>query len=157
MITWHVTAIAGPNDAYQADVTHGQRELRVPFGMPTDEDRVESSIAKVFAKYRLELDTRTEDLVHLAIAAYTADVRVPRDDGFGAWTRDLRLHAFVREVDSWSAAVPLIERVLAFLTGDHWTVDVREAPADYVGERFATAEESNNADRSDGVPVLRWT
>lgn len=136
MITWHVTAIAGPQDDFHAPVADGEKELVVPFGIPTHPDRIESSVAKALAGHRLELRTAAEDLLHLATAAYTADLRIPRDDGFGDWTRDLRLHAFVRDAERWMAAAPLIERLLSFLTGDHWRVDFRAAPAAFSPERL---------------------
>lgn len=142
MITWHVTTIAGPNDTFRASIAHGENELLVPFGIATHPDRIETSVAKVLAKYRLELHAAAEDLLNLAIAAYTADLRIPREHGFGNWTRDLRLHVFVGDAARWSSATSIIERLLSFLTGDRWSVEVRETPDSYVPQRLPTPKKA---------------
>ncbi|MDK2013990.1 MULTISPECIES: Qat anti-phage system QueC-like protein QatC [unclassified Deinococcus] len=66
------------------------------------------------------------ELMTAATAAYTADVRVPRTAAYDSWTRELHLHLGVSSASRWSQARETLQKLLAFLTGDHWTVSVTE-------------------------------
>ncbi|MEO6324614.1 MAG: Qat anti-phage system QueC-like protein QatC, partial [Thermoanaerobaculia bacterium] len=43
----------------------------------------------------------------------------------------LSLHAFVHDPNLWRECVPLVQDMLGFLTGDHWTVVFRPTPRTY--------------------------
>ncbi|TPL51516.1 Qat anti-phage system QueC-like protein QatC [Mesorhizobium sp. B2-4-6] len=66
------------------------------------------------------------DLITLAALVHTADTRVSRfqtaQDG---WTRELSVVVPVSDPDRWNAAVPTLDRMLRFLTGDLWKVRFR--------------------------------
>ena len=66
------------------------------------------------------------DLITLAALVHAADTRVSRlqtsQDG---WTRELSIVVPVSDPDRWNAAVPTLERMLRFLTGDMWRVRFR--------------------------------
>lgn len=66
------------------------------------------------------------ELMTAATAAYTADVRVPRAPAYDGWTRDLHLHLGVANASRWTQARETLQKLLAFLTGDHWTVSVTQ-------------------------------
>jgi hypothetical protein len=134
----HVTAVAGPKDTFRAILPKGDSELLVPYGLPGHEEHVESSVAKVFAKHHLTLSPFGDDLLRLAIAAYTADTRTPRETGFGSWTRQFCLNIFVHDPERWGAAREDFQRLLSFLTGDIWEINVRPVPAGYEIERAPT-------------------
>lgn len=65
------------------------------------------------------------DLLNLATAVYSADVCTQRLTAYDRWTRDFRLFLPVGDPDRWSAASPLISRMLSFLSGDRWHVEFR--------------------------------
>lgn len=64
-----------------------------------------------------------EDLLAIAIAAYCADRTLQRGTARDAWTRDIHLEVPVLVPRRWD--VPLLERTLSFLTGDHWQITLR--------------------------------
>jgi hypothetical protein len=69
------------------------------------------------------------DVLVLAAMVHAADTRISRvQTSQDAWTRELAIGVPVSDPDRWNAARPLVERMLRFLTGDHWTVAFRPRP-----------------------------
>ncbi len=130
-MTWHVVAMAGRYDRYSPTVAPGDCMLPVPFDVPGNARRVQTSVPQVLARHRLALSPAADDLLRAATAAYAADVRVPRAGTFDGWTRDLTLHLPVGDLAAWETGAPLLGRLLAFLTGDRWRVLPRPLPAYY--------------------------
>lgn len=72
------------------------------------------------------------DLLVLAAHVHAADTRIARaSESQDGWTREIRLVVPVSDLARWAAAAPLIDRMLRFLTGDHWTVGFRVRPAGF--------------------------
>lgn len=68
------------------------------------------------------------DLVRLAVMVYAADRSVLRAAGNVNWTsRDLELTIPVSDPAAWSAQADDLERLLAFLSGDNWSLAFRSA------------------------------
>jgi hypothetical protein len=69
------------------------------------------------------------DLLVLAAHVQAADTRISRDsESQDGWTREIRLVVPVTDLQRWNASIPLLERLLNFLTGDRWTVGFRRRP-----------------------------
>jgi hypothetical protein len=124
-MTWHIVCLAGPTDRYAPSTTIGDAMLVVPFDVPGHPDTLHSAVPDVFATHGIVPTAATADLLLAAIAAYTADVRIQRRDSYDGWTRDLVLHLAVRQPARWETVAAHLERLLAFLTGDHCQVRVR--------------------------------
>jgi len=78
-------------------------------------------------------DSRTEDLLRLALYVYTLD-RLTRRDRRSSWSyrpRDLRLVVPVSDVEFWRTPYVhrLLVNVLDFLSDDHWDLDFRRSKA----------------------------
>jgi hypothetical protein len=131
-MTWHIVCLAGVADKFVPKLKQGDQVLLVPFDIAGHGDSLQTSVPEVLAKHAITLPPSAQDFLNAAIAAYTADVRVPRKGSFDDWTRDLALHLVVRNMDGWAEAAKSLERLLSFLTGDHWTVEARQAPKSYV-------------------------
>lgn len=87
------------------------------------------------------------DLYRICAAAYCADLRLPRRNGYDQWTRQIVLHVPVADPPLWSAQVEPLTRLLNFLSGDKWRIQLRErevpAPAQKARRKrgdLATAE-----------------
>ncbi len=130
-MTWHIVCLAGPTDGYAVDAAPDDAVLRVPFDCPGDPDAPLTSVPDVLATHGLAAMPAAHDLLRAAIGAYTGDVRISRREAYDGWTRDLVLHLPVSEPSGWTNGAARLERLLAFLTGDHWSVRVRPAPGDY--------------------------
>jgi len=131
-MTWHVLCLCGPRDAFRPTIGIADQILEVPFGIPGREQAVQSSVGRVFEQYGLMLSSSAEDLLVAAIAAYAADASIPRRYAYDRWTRDFVLHIPVNHSSCWQQARPAMERLLSFLTGDHWTIQLRQLEASAV-------------------------
>jgi len=124
-MTWHVLCLRGPDDAFRPAIRLADQVLEVPFGISGHAQTVHCSVASVLAQHGLMLSESAEDLLVAAISAYAADAGIPRRYAYDRWTRDFILHLPVSQPARWQQARPALERLLSFLTGDHWIIQVR--------------------------------
>lgn len=124
-MTWHVLCLRGPQDTFRPLIKTGDQLLEVPFGIPGYEKVVQSSVDSVFEQYGLVPSESAEDLLLAAISAYAADASIPRRYAYDRWTRDFMLYLPVNHPARWQQAQPAMERLLSFLTGDHWKIQLR--------------------------------
>jgi hypothetical protein len=69
------------------------------------------------------------DLLILAGVIYAADTRISRTRfSEDSWTREIELELPVCDPALWTVQVPLLERMLRFLSGDIWTIGFRRRP-----------------------------
>jgi hypothetical protein len=74
---------------------------------------------------------RAIDLMILAAIVTAADTRISRaSESQDSWTREIDLYLPAQQPDLFGARAQLIERILAFLTGDRWRVFFRRRHAD---------------------------
>ncbi|MFA4902944.1 MAG: Qat anti-phage system QueC-like protein QatC [Desulfobaccales bacterium] len=73
-------------------------------------------------------DQSVQAFLLAALGVWTADKLQPRQKTVDAWTRQLTLHLPVSP--AWLPLAPRMEAVFNFLTGDDWTLKLREAPLD---------------------------
>lgn len=129
-MTWHViTTIA--DQAPAVPLSQDAQHIEVRIDTP---DRPEFRAPVVYQDlkhYQPNFSPVLLDLMHAAMAAYTADVRVPRNRAYDQWTREIHLHFSVSDVAPWLTASQTLTRLLAFLTGDHWTVSVHPMTGPY--------------------------
>jgi hypothetical protein len=72
------------------------------------------------------------DILVLAAHVHAADTRISRTtESQDTWTREIRLVVPVSDIERWRATVPLLQRLLNFLTGDRWTLGFRPRPAGF--------------------------
>lgn len=65
------------------------------------------------------------DMMVLSTMVYMADTRIARiDHGQDSWTREIAIELPVNDVELWRPQIPLVERMLKFLTGDIWRLSV---------------------------------
>jgi len=63
-----------------------------------------------------------------ALGVWAGDKLLPRSFRPDAWTREIVLH--LPTAPAWAGLSPRLARVLNFLTGDNWTIKLRESPLD---------------------------
>jgi hypothetical protein len=124
-MTWHVLCLRGHRDTFRPSIKSGDQLLEIPFGIPGYERVVQSSVGSLFEQYGLVPSESAEDLLIAAISAYAADASIPRRYAYDRWTRDFILHLPVNHSACWQHAQPVMERLLSFLTGDHWKIQMR--------------------------------
>ncbi len=75
---------------------------------------------------QLEVKQIAVELYRLAAAIYSADTRIVRKEAFDNWSRDIALHFPVSDLNLWQEAKDTLEKLLNFLTGDHWEINFRQ-------------------------------
>ena len=65
-----------------------------------------------------------EDLLAIAVTAYCADRSIVREAQADAWTRHIEIDVPVRNPDRWD--LDSLKGVLSFLTGDYWSIRLRQ-------------------------------
>lgn len=125
---WHVVPLCGPHDRFDVPTPPDEPQLVVPLRVPGHETEINMNVDSVLANYGLAPSPAALDLLDAAVAAYAADVRVPRRNTYDGWTRQIDLHLSVRCPEKWEVAAPILQRMLRFLTGDYWEVSFRSAP-----------------------------
>jgi 7-cyano-7-deazaguanine synthase in queuosine biosynthesis len=126
-MTWHLIVTQGADDLYAPTLQPTDARLLIPIDHPTSPWRVGNDIDSVIADTLAAVPVPVvKDLLRLAVSVFTADLRVPRKRSEDRWTRDLTLYLPVSDVRLWTKARPTLLRLLAFLSGDRWSVQFRE-------------------------------
>jgi hypothetical protein len=73
------------------------------------------------------------DILVIAALVHAADTRLSRaTESQDKWTREIRIALPVSDEARWTAAAPLLKRILNFLTGDRWSFTFRERPSNFI-------------------------
>ena len=116
--------------------------------IPNADGEVSTRLEFVVSKQRLEHDVSSSlddlskigifpteiglDLLVVAAHVQAADTRISRStESQDDWTREIRIVVPVSDTARWNTAIPLVERILNFLTGDRWTIGFRARPAGF--------------------------
>lgn len=87
---------------------------------------IDTNVAQqLTAKGLVPPDAAVEFFV-LAAAVYVADKRVLRRHSPDRWTRSFQLYLPASDPDRWKPLLPRLEAALRFLTGDYWTIKLRQ-------------------------------
>jgi len=124
---WQIVCRVGEEDFYEP--THITAHARVYVGIdrPNDESAVKSNVKTVLQGANVRPPASALDLLHLAMTVYSADRRVPRKAAYNRWERGFRVFLPVSDPLLWSSAKPAVEKMLNFLTSDHWEIECRQA------------------------------
>lgn len=127
---WHVVVKYGALDAFQPPIPVGDGRIWAAFDNPTDPSSVKNDVVrKMHSVAGLDLSEFTLDLVQMAMSCYTADLRIPRRFSADGWSRDITMYLPVYDVARWTPAVASLVKMLCFLTGDSWTIELRSRAA----------------------------
>lgn len=99
--------------------------LRVTlFGQPGSPDRSSAgeAAARAFRRQKLQPSQRGWDFLAIALSVVAADFNVVRDQSPDGWTREIELDIAVADPAFWSTQAQALQRALAFLTSDLWTL-----------------------------------
>lgn len=125
-MTWHVICRVGPDDLYTPKLSPADPRIIVSFEAPHDEHAMRYRIGKPLRRVlRRRPDAQIVDLLLLAMAVFAADHCIKRETTDDGWTRDVLLHLPVKKKAKWNAASDTVIRMLRFLSGDAWDLDLR--------------------------------
>src|SRR4051794_31173397 len=109
MSTWTIICRVGAGDVYAPDISPEVPRLFVPIDQPgTPGEVVSGLITGLMERTGRPVPDVAADLVFLAVAVYTADLRTARKFGDDRWNRDLKLHLPVSDLAAWTRARPTL-------------------------------------------------
>ena len=125
-MNWHIVTQIGQNDRFEPTLDDEAPRIHAVFERSDDRWYVgNNAVEKIVATFGKPLITRSEDLLYLALAVYTADLRVPRFRAEDRWAREFILHVPVLELELWEASREHVQGTLEYLTGDKWDLRFR--------------------------------
>jgi hypothetical protein len=132
----------GDSDSVSVPTASGEVATRLEFVV--SQRRLEHGIGRAvddLAKLGVFPSEIGVDLLVLAAHVHAADTRISRaTESQDTWTREIRLIVPVSDIALWNARIPLLQRLLNFLTGDQWTFGFRPRPAGF--ERIVRIRQS---------------
>lgn len=124
----------GPSDTSPVQ-THMESGLTTELRFVKGRQRLDFGLGQLTDQLAARAVVPSEEAVELGILAAcvtAADTRVSRAaDSQDSWTREFDIHMPVTDVDRWQSAARLVERTLAFLTGDRWRLFFRTRRGGY--------------------------
>jgi hypothetical protein len=127
MRKWHVVMRVGPADDYAWELSLEAPTVFAALERPGDPDLVRENALELLKKKAPQSPSPVVlDLLTLALAVFTADVRIPRDTAEDRWTRNITLHLPVFDLSLWQGVYGCVRETLNFLTGDVWEISFRE-------------------------------
>lgn len=145
----------GPMD--RADLHAGADEVVTQFDLVASQRRLGHGIGQALDDLRSLHVFPSEvglDLLITAAHVQAADTRISRSsESQDTWTREIRLVVPVSDPARWNATVPLLTRMLNFLTGDRWILGFRSRPASFA-RMVPTQPRRGRVSGFDGVSLL---
>jgi len=135
---WQVVCQAGAEDNFIPVLQAREPRLLVALDKPGSPHHVSNKVLETLREDGLELQETVIDLLYLAMCVYAADMRIQRRFSEDKWARDFIVHFPAVELSRWRKMLPTITRMLSFLTGDKWTIRLRQrTPAEGAVRRAA--------------------
>ncbi|OWY71557.1 hypothetical protein B7486_07670 [cyanobacterium TDX16] len=129
-MTWHIVVQVGTADNFMPPLDAATPRLVASFENPTHSAHVHNDVLRRVQETTGVLPQHDViDVLHFAMAVYSADLRVNRNHATDSWGRDFVLHLPVASPARWMAGLPVLIRMLQFLTGDKWSIELRSRQA----------------------------
>jgi 7-cyano-7-deazaguanine synthase in queuosine biosynthesis len=126
---WHIVTQVGSTDTFSPQLAKDDARLELALDKPGHPNRVVDHLLSGIHNAGLNPRVAAVDLLNFAVAAYCADLRVPRILSQDRWQRHFKLYLPVRSPDQWAGASSELSRLLSYLTGDLWELRFRELPS----------------------------
>lgn len=124
---WHVIAKVGTEDNYIPNIEADAPRLFVAFDRPDDPFKMREHVLEYLQKRYGRLPSPVvNDLLHLALATYAADMSISRSITDDDWTREITIHVPVTDPQLWINAGDTVKSMISFLTGDKWSLEFRQ-------------------------------
>ena len=89
------------------------------------------------------------DIFYLSLFVYYADKRIDRKMFPDAWTRKIKLFVPVLSLEKWEKERNQLERLLSFLSGDHWDIEFRKRDLNETELKFQNRLAKSNEEKLD--------
>ena len=104
------------------DILSGTTTSFIDFSPTGNYHLIENHLWQTRDSFHLTFPDTLVDLYRLASSVYIADKVTPRNTSFDKWTRDILIYFPVHDIALWERNATTLNKLLSFLTGDHWQV-----------------------------------
>lgn len=119
-----------------------------------NKSNVKTDMEQIWRRFGIECLTEVnEDFLIIASSIFCADKRVPRKNSSDNWTRNLKLHIPVLEVEKWNSVKSELEYAIGFLSGDKWEFEFRPTELRFRGDKKNT-NNIINKEKYDSVSLF---
>lgn len=119
-----------------------------------NKSNVKTDMEQLWRRFGIEcLNEVNEDFLIIASSIFCADKRIPRKNSSDNWTRNLKLHIPVLEVEKWNSVKSELEYTIGFLSGDKWEFEFRPTELRFRGDKKNT-NNIINKEKYDSVSLF---
>jgi len=127
---WQIVCRIDKDDLYEPISAKSNKKV-IYIDAPGDENTIQSNVKPVLQRIGVNPSTVALDLLHLAMTVYSADKRVSRRRfAYNRWERGFKVFLPVSNPSLWESVRFDVEKMLGFLTSDHWKFEFRQAEAE---------------------------
>jgi 7-cyano-7-deazaguanine synthase in queuosine biosynthesis len=120
-----------------------------------NKSNVKTDVEQLWRRFGVQsLSEINEDFLLIAISVFCADKRIPRKKTIDNWTRRIKLHIPVLEIDKWNAVKNELERTLGFLSGDEWLFEFRKSTLRFRSNKKNTKYKLIGKEKFDSVSLF---
>ncbi|MGV3529805.1 MAG: Qat anti-phage system QueC-like protein QatC [Flavisolibacter sp.] len=124
MKTFNIAILENSADSFV--LSNNSREEFMSYTVDETSVMMRSNIQAEWRKRGLHPNASAADFLDFAQAIYTADQVISRRlNGYQGWSRHIRVHFPVSDLGQWHQALPKLEQMLSFLSGDKWELAFR--------------------------------
>lgn len=126
---WNIVCRIGKEDQYEPPTGGAGETVYIATDGERGADAIRSHVNTVLHERGIRPPEAALDLLRLAMIVYSADRRIQRRRAYNGWERGFRVFLPVSDAKTWESVKATTERMLCFLTSDHWELEFREATA----------------------------
>jgi len=151
-MNWQFVIQIGNDDNFSPPKEKGREQIIVQLHKNLGEYSIQENIADIVKRFHLSQSEIARDLLNIAIAIYSADKMIKREEAYDGWTRYITLYIPVTNKKVWEHQKELLLEAVRFLSGDYWEIEFREI--DPMNETEEIQAELLREERSKQVVLL---
>lgn len=138
-MNWQFVVQIGNDDNFSPPKEKGREQIIVQFYKNLGEYSIQENIADIVKRFHLSQSEIARDLLSIAIAIYSADKMIKREEAYDGWTRYITLYIPVTNKTVWEHQKELLLEAVRFLSGDYWEIKFRDLEASSETETHQSA------------------
>jgi 7-cyano-7-deazaguanine synthase in queuosine biosynthesis len=150
---WQIVSRIGENDVFELSGRELGKTVHMVINGAGSKCAIQSNVRTVLRDAGIYPPAVALDLLHLAMTVYSADRRVRREEAYNRWERGFKVFLPVSDPALWESLGPAVERMLTFLTSDHWEMEFRKMEADSTDETVQCPDDGEGI-HADVVALL---
>lgn len=124
-MNWQFVVQIGNDDYFSPPKEQGREQIIVQLQKNLGEYSIQENIADIVKRFHLSQSEIVRDLLNIAIAIYSADKMIKREEAYDGWTRYITLYIPVSNKNLWEHQKELLLEAVRFLSGDYWEIEFR--------------------------------